>query len=488
MLAVGRGALAAPRPLKKVVVTATPGAVELGGSGPQDIALRISLMDADGKPVAPVGEVLAYATAGHVGALESVGVGAFRALLTRPEQTFPQIAVVTVAAVAGDATTPPIVGTAVVGFSAHLDLRGRTEPGAKMRVEVGGTRFGPVTAASDGRFVLPIVVPPGEGFGRGVSTDPLGNASSSRINLYLPEVQRLHAFIYPSPLIANGVDAGWCFITTVDAAGAPEVDGFAITQARGQTQAAEILAPGLYRVAYRAPRSVGAGNDTLLVKARSHNAVYSVAVPLMAGPPSRIALDIQPGRLPADGRATAVAQVSVRDAVDNPVDVGRAWLVVDGAEVSTARRAPGVYEAVLPARTAMGTADVVGVASGVAADCSHFRHAAWGRVDRQGLTCDASPALLQAHQTVHWQMAAPLSLGLQLVRREGAAIYLALTAAGLAAPAERLQISASRGALRIVQARPGALELVLTPGDGSGPIDIVASDQQTGVSAWLRVP
>ena len=238
---VGAPAFAGPgaqRAGLQLGIRAVPDRIVLGGAGPQEVSLEITTSEAGAR--AGIAGLRVDSTAGEIVGITPVGPGRFRATLTPPAQRFPQIAVVSVADVSG--ATPersPDVESVVVAFSARIELKGTSEPRARMRVEVGGQGFGPVTAAADGRFVIPIVVPPGEGWARAIATDALGNASRSRINLYLPAVQRVHAYVYPELLVADGADAGWIWVTTVSPAGAPLAARVEASAARGVLAACE---------------------------------------------------------------------------------------------------------------------------------------------------------------------------------------------------------------------------------------------------------
>src|SRR5208337_916966 len=107
-------------------------------------------------------------------------------------------------------------------YSAQIDLKGRTKPGATMQLTIGKRGFGPVRADTDGRFVLTILVPPGERYAQGISTDTVGNVGRSKVDLFLPEVSRVYGFFWPETLTADGQAQSWLFVTTVDKSGAPE--------------------------------------------------------------------------------------------------------------------------------------------------------------------------------------------------------------------------------------------------------------------------
>ncbi|MBI3180264.1 MAG: hypothetical protein HYZ27_11420, partial [Deltaproteobacteria bacterium] len=249
---------------RRIEVRAQPEAVVLGGDGPQDVALTIAIMGGD--EVFSDADLILHSTAGAVADLTQKGPNEFTARLARPADTFPQLAVVTAADISPVAQgKPPRVGTTVVAFSAKIELKGKSEPGARMEVRIAGERFGPVSADGRGQFALPVVVPPGEGWAQGVSTDKLGNTSRSKINLYLPEVERVHAFVFPDEVVAEASDPAWVFVTTVSAAGAPEEAPVKASAERGKLGKPASLGMGIKRISYTPPAVVGNGTDVVLL-------------------------------------------------------------------------------------------------------------------------------------------------------------------------------------------------------------------------------
>jgi hypothetical protein len=204
-LASARATPAAPQPRSaqpRLAIDVTPARVVLG-QGPQDATVNVTLPPASAR--AGLAGLRVETTAGRLAGLSALGGGRYRAKLEPPSDRFPQIAVVTVADVAGlGPDSPPDVRIDTVAYAARIDLKGETEKKARMVLDISGHRFGPVISDDGGRFVIPVVVEPGEGWATGIATDVLGNASRSRINLYLPAVQRLQAYVFPEVLVADG--------------------------------------------------------------------------------------------------------------------------------------------------------------------------------------------------------------------------------------------------------------------------------------------
>ncbi len=333
----------------------------LGGAAPETVQLFINVLGPDGQP-SPAAQPLVRSTAGKVADLRRVGVGRFRALLAPPRDRFPQLAVVNVADVAPVVRgQPPVVSAIGIAYSARIDLRGRAERGSSMRVEVAGKRYGPARVGRDGRFVVPIVVPPGVGWANGVATDSLGNTSRSRINLFLPAVRQLHAFVYPEVLIADGTDQGWLFVTTVDTKGAPINAPVQIDPGRGEIGEPVSQEVGLMRWPYRAPAQLGDGRDQValhLHKGRRNAVEVKVALELMAGAPSSVEVTTAPRFAAADGETPVEIRVVLRDAKGNPAGGHQILAKLEDETLVGVNVGPGVYRVELPPRRTIGTAEV----------------------------------------------------------------------------------------------------------------------------------
>lgn len=529
-------------------MTAAPDAVLLAGDGPQDVQLRIRLLDGHGQLVSGA-HLVVHTTAGRVEGLCETAAGEFSAVLRRPIDTFPQLAVVTAADVSPTVQSQePRVGSAVVAYSAKIDLRGRTEPHAKMRVVIDAKSFGPVKAGRDGHFVLPVSVAPGMGWAKGISTDRLGNASRSRINLYLPEVQRVHGFLFPDAVVANGEDVAWVYVTTVSSSGAPEDAKITVAADRGRISEPTRIAKGLVRMIYTAPVGVQSRRDTLNVRRNRQREVTEIPVVLLAGPPSSVEVSITPAPTPADGDTPSVVGVRVRDAYGSPADGHAVVVAVGTATMPAVENEPGSYEAVLPAREQVASlpADVrveprteicrrgrvveleegrsVVDARGIGCNGRFVISSAAGRqlangelgasgrlplpeataaVLDQGGYLELENALptrlgpgsvpggravagaLKATAEVRWTVPLPVDLRIREVGREADTVRLVIQTERIDRVADRVRIVSSNGT--VVAGRSGKKVLHAEVRGVSYPVDVLAADEQTGVSAWLRI-
>ena len=533
-------------PARQVTVSASPSSVTLGGSGPQEV--KILVLVRDGAKAATDADLVLHATAGEVREVKEVGPGQFVAVLAPPEERFPQLAVVTAADISLVAFgAPPEIGTAVVAFSAAITLKGRAEPGVHMIVSIGAQRFGPVLAAMNGDFTLPVVVPPGENWGQGIATDRLGNTSRSRINLYLPEVQRVHGFVFPAELVADGLDAGWVFVTTVSASGAPEEAAIKLEASRGDVGAARRLGVGLHRFDYRAPRGIGDGADLLGVRserARAHEEtkVSLMQVSLVAGAPVRLEVAVAPSPVPADGVTAAAVIVKARDAQGSPAQGHGVELQAGDKDLVVSEMEPGAFTAQVAPQTRVGKTELRATLTPRTAVCGrgrlveagdglrvvdargvgcvgHFKVVAagdrvlWdGELKRAGSLGFSLAELGQQHVEVDgglprrvagvgtavkiaeqvkasgevvWRLPSAVDLKIHELSRKKGEIRLRVDALGAADVRNRLQVVATSGVVAILDAQNESVEVSVK--GAATPFDVVATDSKTGVAAWLRV-
>jgi hypothetical protein len=548
-LVAGAGLAAAGE--RRVEVRVNPAEVMLGEGPSSAVVVGITVFD-DSGALAKDADILLDATAGALEGLHELGAGRFEARLLRPPETFPRLAVVTAADLAGVALgEAPVVGTAVVAYSARILLNGRTEPRARMEVRLGQRRYGPVQADGAGQFSVPIEVHPGEGFAQGVAKDELGNASRSRINLFLPEVQRLHGFVFPGELVADGEDSGWIYITTLSPAGALEDAAITLTTERGRAGVPARLGRGVYCATYAAPSGAGAGHDAVtLTHVKRHSSV-SLSIALSAAAPMRGTLAARPELIPADGRSLGLAEVSVVDRAGNPSSGHRVQLSLAGVQMAAEEIRPGTYQATLPPRQRVGIEPLIARVEPVSLSCRRARllrgTAGWHVVDRTGVGCAGKFQVIQPGGRVEgsgvlgaagllpeaskWlarfeagarlevagavprriairaeglpgrgvELAEPFVVERAVQWRPAAAVELSLQEVGRTASAVRVRVEA-RGLDDLasrVRLRSGNAELPLRPvgplaaeaevSRSGRPVDLVAVDLETGVAAWLRL-
>jgi hypothetical protein len=159
-----------------------------------------------------------------------------------------------------------------------------------MAIEIAGVRYGPVQADSEGRFRLPVVIPPGQAFGKGRVVDRVGNVRNQPVDLLLPPTDGLACVLHPTRLPADGRTPARLLCATSDAAGRPVRHARVEARARvGRLEAPVEHEEGLLEWRYVPPASLQVQKDAL-----------SIAWP-QRGPASREQLEVEltPGGTPA---------------------------------------------------------------------------------------------------------------------------------------------------------------------------------------------
>jgi len=255
------------------------------------------------------------ASTGRIRDLTALGPGRFRAVLEPAGTRYPEVAVVLALAPRCPlCPTPRAAGYAIVPLSAAIRLPGTSEPGVETTMTIGGRAFGPVAADRDGRFSIPVVVPPGAHLGTAVSVDRLGNTRRTEVDLSLPPVDRLACAAWPRVLPADGRSAAsvWCIAST--AAGAPASSArLELAASRGEVGALAPFREALQRARFVAPPG-GGGTDAVLAATYPGGgpaSAHEVRIALAKGAPAEISATL--ARDPVPLGATVAGKTEVRD-------------------------------------------------------------------------------------------------------------------------------------------------------------------------------
>ncbi len=281
-----------------------------------EVTLSAEVIDAGGRldPAAPAPEFTC--SAGLVEGVARAGPGRFTARYRPSPAHHPDVAIIiAVSPRCPLCATPWAVGGMALPVSARTQVPGHTEPRVKVMVEVAGRAFGPVAADAEGRFLVPVEVPPGEQQARGVSVDSLGNQRVEQLDLKLPAVRQLACAAWPRVLPADGRSRAsiWCLAT--DARGRPTASPRLAVEARlGKAAASEPTGEGsLYRARYTAPRGGGGSVDHLTVSSAAAGPASTLDVPLAlaTGPPAFMGWELE--REPVAPGTSAAAHTWARD-------------------------------------------------------------------------------------------------------------------------------------------------------------------------------
>jgi hypothetical protein len=288
------------------------------------VQLVLAVRDASGGLDAGAAPPLVVASSGQIQDLSADGPGRFRASYRPAPARHPEVAVLfALSPRCPQCATPRAVGDLILPLAAAIDLPGESEPGIRTTVSVGGRTFGPVIAGEDGRFKVPILVPPGA---RALahSVDAIGNTRETPLDLGLPEVDRIACAAWPRALPADGRSEADLWCAAAEAAGAPaQRPVVRVTASAGVVAAPEELRPGLLRARYRAPRGGGGGEAVLAVAYPAGGAASrdEVRIALGSGPPAEILASLE--REPVLPGASVAARTSVRDARGDTVGAPR---------------------------------------------------------------------------------------------------------------------------------------------------------------------
>lgn len=306
-------------PAAKVELVLEPAAPVKGRDA--DAKLSVRLLRPDGSPDPESSPPVLRANVGTITGLHAEGPGLFQARYVLPSTRYPEVAVIAAFAPwPAPSSIHGAVGRLLVPLSTSVTLPGRTEPNAHMSIEIAGQKYGPVDAGPDGRFDIPVVVPPGHRFGTGSAVDRVGNKRITKVDLMLPPTDQLACVMNPTRLPADGAARARILCASSDPYGAPARNAkIAMTVRRGQLTPARAIDEGLQEWIYTAPRTGTAGGtagvDTV-------SASWSAA-----GPQSREEIAVELIQGPAHGLTVRPAESLVHRGSQLPVAIA----VTDGA-------------------------------------------------------------------------------------------------------------------------------------------------------------
>lgn len=306
-------------PPGRIVVRAEPRHPVKGRDA--EVALSLEVLDTAGRPDPSAAPPVLACSTGAVRDLAPAGPGRFTARYQPSAARRPEVAVITaVSPRCPLCPTPRAVGAAALPLAARTEVPGRTEPRVQVTVEVAGRRFGPVTADASGRFLVPVEVPPGERFGRGVSVDRLGTRRAEELDLKLPPVRQLACAPWPARLPADGgSEAGiWCVAT--DTRGRPAPGARLEIAARlGRVSPLSPAGEGLFHARYTAPRGGGGGSDRIAASYPEAGAASTleIAMELATGAPAELGWSL--AREPVPLGSSTAARTWARDARGDPL-------------------------------------------------------------------------------------------------------------------------------------------------------------------------
>jgi hypothetical protein len=315
--------------------------------------LRLHVRDAAGRPAAAPLRV--SASVGTASAAREVATGEYAIDYSPPDVRYPEVAIVAAFSVSDGA-----YAAAPLKLAAHVTVDGEGEPGASMKISVDGQPPAATIIGADGRFSLPLLVPPG-GHAVGVSVDTLGNQQKRDIDLALPPFPRLLMAAVPALLPADGRSHAEVIAYAVDERGVPEKSAPPdLTADAGTLSPAELRGDGSTAWIYTAPSTMatmGPGAPEV----RLHAPGGETRIALRAGPPRRLVVTPPSEPLQAGFDSPATLEARLTDAAGAPVAGAELHATLAGGRVLRVRdRGAGRYaiDLVPPRDSGRGTAQL----------------------------------------------------------------------------------------------------------------------------------
>ncbi len=332
--------------------------------------LTVRMLRPDGDPEDTSAPPVLRANVGRVEGLTRTGPGTWQARYVLPETRYPEVAIlVALSAWPHPQSIHGAYGKVLVPLATSVDLPGRTSPDAEISVTIADVPFGPVKAAPDGRFRLPVIVPPGHRFGEGRAVDSAGNVRRSRIDLALPPTDGLACVLNPQRLPADGASRARLLCATSDAYGRPVLDARVNVSVRHGTLRGPTRAEGgLLEWIYTAPSALPEGPEVLVATwpERGASSREELSLQLVQGPVARASLSLDAESVVHLGSTTTVT-VTTQDAAGRPRPGARVVLTPPVGTFSPPREvSPGVFTSAwaLPEQGQPGDAVVKVLADG----------------------------------------------------------------------------------------------------------------------------
>lgn len=327
----------------RIVVGPPAARVELALDPPspvknRDLAaqLTVKILRPDGTPDERAAPPVLRANVGELSKVAQIAPGVFQGKYVLPGTRYPEVAVlVALSAWPHPQSTHGALGCLRVPLASAIDLTGQAEADAEMTVVIAGTRYGPTRTGGDGRFRLPVVVPPGFGTGLGTTVDRAGNKRSTAVDLMLPPTNQLACIVNPSQLPADGVSKARVICATSDPFGR------SMTQTRvtlahrvGRVEGPQGLAGGILEFLYTAPSGLETAGEVLVASWKSAAQVsrQELRIDLRQGPAARAQLEL--GESPIHWGGALMAKLLVVDGQGRPRPGAVAHIQAPGGELS----------------------------------------------------------------------------------------------------------------------------------------------------------
>jgi len=322
----------AHRPTPVVTLTLADPSPVIGVTG--ETELRIEVSDAPSDPM-PMPRVLC--SAGQIEDLGREGAASFTARYILPAGRFPQPAII-VAEFTDQGHH--LRGMNTVRLRAATTPAMRTDPGAQVTLRVGDREFGPQVAPADGVVRIPVVVPPGVEFATARSVNQHGKSTEQMLDLHVPYSQRV-LFAAPAVMVAGSVAE--VAVYAVDPSGRPAHGADLTLHAAGaKVNPLGSRVPGEARFLVRAPTILREKSLRMEAQLKGQSTTrMATRVALVPGPAKGLTLEPEAPYLGRAPGASLRVFLGAEDAFGNPVDAGRADVLVDGHVATVTADADG---------------------------------------------------------------------------------------------------------------------------------------------------
>jgi hypothetical protein len=288
-----------------------------------------------------------------VGQIEDVsreGPARFTARYLLPAGRFPQPAVLVAEFTE---SRGPLRGMLAVALRAAATPSFRTDPGAQVTLRVDDRDFGPHVAPADGLVHVPVVVAPGVNFAVARSVNQHGKSTEQVVDLRVPYSQRL-LIVAPETLAAGAV--GEVAVYAVEPSGRPA--NAATLVLRAGSNRVYPLGGGIAgeaRFLVRAPTILRQSSMRIEAQLRGQNTTrIATRIALVPGPAAGLLLEPEAPRVERKPSSTLRVYLGAEDAFGNPVDAGRAGVLIDGTPAAVEAGADGAPVVVVKAQPPAG--------------------------------------------------------------------------------------------------------------------------------------
>ncbi|MFL5392937.1 MAG: hypothetical protein ACJ79G_08890 [Myxococcales bacterium] len=216
--------------------------------------------------------------AGSIGAPAAQADGTYAATYTPPDESIPQVAIVSAVAQTREGPEAAFVALPLWGQG---DAVVKTRPRASIQVSIGDRTFGPAKADETGTALVPVVVPPGIAAARHGTRD---------IDLHIPPQRRVQVVLGAESVLADRETRTDVFVFEVDPAGSPaRSPSFQLRSTQGSIGDVEPLGPGMWKARWTLPAgSAGRARVVALAGGADLDAASDLAV--VAGSAARVDL------------------------------------------------------------------------------------------------------------------------------------------------------------------------------------------------------